>query len=166
VNVLIGLLLTAAAAAATPAATSPAAPLERTAPVTAVEKVAVFLQTDARDDVGAAYVARLRQVLETSSSYRPVTNPASARFVVGIVTMDPNEAEAGSAAGHATVAAVTLQRENAADLNEFVYSWVLVARRDKVNVLATELYAAIDKEIRELEGATILLLDDGASLQE
>ena len=31
-----------------------------------------------------------------------------------------------------------------------VYSWVLIANRDKVNTLATDLFGAIDKEIQEL----------------
>jgi hypothetical protein len=159
VNLLIGLVLTAATAL-----TTPATPVAKTSPAATAAKIPVFLQTDAQDVVGAAYVARLREVLESSSAYRPVLNPAHARFIVGILTMDPNEAEAGLASGHSTVASVTLQRENGEGLNQFVYSWVLVARRDKVDALATELIAAIDKEIQSLEGVpagmTIRFLDE------
>ena len=55
-----------------------------------------------------------------------------------------------SAAAFLTVAAVTLQLENAKGLNAFIYSWVLVANRDKVEAIAADLFAAIDREIREL----------------
>lgn len=154
-NVVIGLLLTAALATATPPV-----PVEKTTAATAVEKIPVFLQTDAGDAIGASYVARFRAALEESRAYRPVMNPAHARFVVGILTMDPNETEVRSGSGQSTVAAVTLQRESATGLNQFVYSWVLAARRDTVDSLATELLAAIDKEIQELEGLTIQMLDD------
>jgi len=158
-NLLIGLVLMAATAL-----TAPAAPVDKPTPAATAQRVPVFLQTDAEDAVGAAYVARLREVLEDSSAYRPVLNPAHARFIVGIVTMDPGEAEAGSAAGFSMVVAVTLQRENAEGLNDFVYSWVLVAKRDKVDTLAAELIAAIDQEIQGLEGVpagmTIRFLDD------
>jgi len=158
VNLVIGLLLAAITATTAPAA------VETAAPKAAVEKIPVFLQTDARDAVGATYVAKLREALAGSRAYRPVTNPASARFVVGIVTMDPNEADSKAGASQSTVAAVTLQRENAPGLNQFVYSWVLVAKRDKVDSLATELLAAIDQEIQGLEGVmTIRFLDEEAS---
>lgn len=158
-NLLIGLVLTAATAL-----TTPAAPVEKTSAAVTVQKIPVYLQTDAQDAVGASYVARLREVLEASSEYRPVSEPARARFIVGIVTMDPNEADPEASAGRATVAAVTLQRENGDGLNQFVYSWVMVAKRDKVDSLATELVAAIDKEIQSLEGIpagmTIRFLDE------
>lgn len=146
-NVVMGLLLTVAAATTT----QPSSVDMRTL-MAAVEKIPVFLHTDARDAVGAAYVARLREALAGSSVYRPVMNPASAQFIVGIVTIDPAEADSGSGAGRSTVAAVTLQRENAAGLNQFLYSWVVVAKRDRVGSLATELLTAIDQEIQRLEG--------------
>ncbi len=124
--------------------------LATTTPAAVVERVPVFLQFNAQDAVGATYVYKLRAALETSTIYRPVTKAADARFVIGIVTMDPNEAELGSGAGNSTVAAVTLQIENTKGLNHFIYSWVLVANRDKVDSLATDLFAAIDREIQEL----------------
>jgi hypothetical protein len=150
VNFVIGLLLLTAAAATN----TPPAQAEKT-PVAAADRIPVFLHTDARDTVGATCVARLREALEESSAYSPVMNPASARFVVSIVTMDPNEAELGSGPGHATVAAVTLQGEHATGLNQFVYSWVLVARQHTVDSLATELFTAIDEQIQRFEGAAI-----------
>jgi hypothetical protein len=149
VNVVIGLL------ALVTITTTPLAPVEKTMPPAAVEKMPMFLHSDAQDAVGATYVARLREALEASGTYRPVMNPADARFVIGIVTMDPNEAALGSGAGRSTVAAVTLQLENANGLNQFIYSWVLVANRDKVDSLATDLFAAIDKEIQELDGSVV-----------
>jgi hypothetical protein len=124
--------------------------LATTTPAVAVAKVPVFLQSNAEDTVGAIYVSKLREALEASAIYRPVTKPADAQYVIGIVTMDPNEAALGSDAGRSTVAAVTLQLENAKGLNYVVYSWVLIANRDKVDSLATDLLAAIDKEIQEL----------------
>jgi hypothetical protein len=148
VNVVIGLLVLIAIT------TTPVAPVEKTTPPAAVEKMPVFLHSDAQDAVGATYVARLREALEASGTYRPVMNPANARFVIGIVTMDPNEAALGSGAGRSTVAAVTLQLENANGLNQFIYSWVLVANRDKVDSLVTDLFAAIDKEIQEFGRST------------
>ena len=158
VNLVIGLLLAAITATTAPVAA------ETAAPKAAAEKIPVFLQTDARDAVGAAYVAKLREALAGSSAYRSVATPSSARFVVGIVTMDPNEADSSAGVSQSTVAAVTLQRENAPGLNQFVYSWVLVAKRDKVDSLATELLSAIDQEIHGLEGVmTIRFLDEEAS---
>lgn len=140
---LIGLLMSAVAATTTvPAPTTGKTPAPET------ERIAVYLQTDAQDAVGADYVERLRQSLDDSSTYRRVTQPASARFVVGIQTMDPNEAvDAGR--GEATVAAVTLRQETGEGISEFVYSWVLVARRDKVDALAAALLDALDQEIRQ-----------------
>ena len=149
---VIGLLMAAVAATTT----LPAAG-EKTLPRAAVERIPVFLQTDTRDLIGATYVTRLREAFDESSAYRPVRNPAMARFIVGVLTMDPNEADVESGTGLSTVAAVTLQREGGTGLNQFVYSWVLVARLNTVNSLVTELVSAIDKEIRELEGSTILV---------
>ena len=134
----------------TAVATTPAAPAERLPPAP-VERTPIFLHSDARDIVGATYVDRLRRALAGSSAYRPVMHPVSAQFVVGIVTMDPAGADAGSAAGRSTAAAVTLQREQPTGRNQFVYSWVLVARPDTVDSLAAELLTAIDQQIQELE---------------
>jgi hypothetical protein len=78
-------------------------------------------------------------------------HPASAQFVVGIVTMDPNDSAAGAGARRATVAAVTLQREQPTGRNQFIYSWVLVARPDTIDSLATELLTAIGQQIQKLE---------------
>lgn len=113
-------------------------------------KVPIFLQSSAEDQVGAMYVSKLGDALESSATYRRVAVPSDARFVIAIVTMDPNEAELGSGAGTSTVAAVTLQLENTKGLNYIVYSWVLVANRAKVDSLATDLFAAIDKEIQDI----------------
>ena len=55
------------------------------------------------------YVNKLREALESSSGYRRAVTVTDAKFVIAIVTMDPNEAELGSGAGNSTVAAVTLQ---------------------------------------------------------
>jgi hypothetical protein len=149
-SLLLGLLFSVVAT------TTPTTPIDKTAP--APERVPVFLQTDARDAVGADYVVQLRRALETSAGYQPVTTPSTARFTVGIVTMDPNEAvDAGR--GQATVAAVTLRHEDGAGRNEFVYSWVLVARQNNVAMLATELLAAIDREIQSLEQSPVIVFD-------
>jgi hypothetical protein len=120
-------------------------------PAAVVEKVPVFLQFSADDKVGAAYVDKLRDALESSSGYRSVSSPSDAQFVIAIVTMDPTEADLGSGAGQSTVASVTLQVENTKGLNYMVYSWVLVANREKIDSLATGLFSAIDKEIRDLK---------------
>ncbi len=113
-------------------------------------KVPVFVQSSAEDSVGAMYVDKLRAAVEGSNGYMRVASASDAAFVISIVTMDPNEAELGPAAGSSTVAAVTLQLENAKGLNYIVYSWVLVANRNKVETLATDLFSAIDKEIKAL----------------
>lgn len=141
-------------AVSTTAASKPVA-----ADAAAAEKTPIYLQVDARDAIGAVYVARLREAFDRSRAFQPVTTPERARFVVGILTMDPNEAESGTATGQATVAAVTLQRENASGLNQFVYSWVLVARHDKVDALASELVAAIDREIQDLDRPVIRFVE-------
>jgi hypothetical protein len=129
--------------------TTPAAPAERM-PMAPVDRTPVFLHTNARDVVGATYVDRLREALAGSSAYRAVMHPVSAQFVVGIVTMDPSGAETGAGAGRSTVAAVTLQRQQPTGHNQFIYSWVLMARPDTVDSLAAELLTAIDQQIREL----------------
>ena len=154
-SLLIGFLMSVVAATATPATS-----IDKTTPA-AVARVPVFLQSDARDIVGADYVVQLRRALEASAAYQPAATPSSARYTVGIVTMDPNEAvDAGR--GQATVAAVTLRQEDGAGRNEFVYSWVLVARHNNVGTLATELLAAIDREIRSLDQLPVVVFD-GAS---
>jgi hypothetical protein len=155
VNVLIGLLL-----AAVTATNNPPASVEKVAPAAAVEKIPVFLQTDAQDEVGIAYVTKLRQALEGSTTYQSLQHPAGARFVVGILTMDPNEANVEASTGLATVAAVTLQRDNGTGMNQFVYSWVLVARKNTVDSLAADLLTAIDKEIQDFEKPVIRFLDE------
>lgn len=142
---------------------TPPVRIDSAKPQTAVEKMPIFLQTNAPDAVGATYVARLREALEKSPSYRTALTSADAQFVVGIVTMDPNEAEPASGIGRSTVAAVTLYRENTTGHNQFVYSWVLVARRDKVDRLVSELIAAIDKEIQGIEGPPVRVLDNAPS---
>ncbi len=124
--------------------------LATTTPPREVPKVAVFVQASAEDNVGAMYVDKLRATVEASAGYTRVASASDAAFVISIVTMDPNEAELVPAAGNSTVAAVTLQLENAKGLNYIVYSWVLVANRSKVDALATDLFFAIDKEIKAL----------------
>jgi hypothetical protein len=138
-SALIGLLI--ALATVTPA---------RSAAVV-VERVPVYVQFSADDVVGAQYVQKLRDALEASTTYRSVAKASDAQFVIGIVTMDPIEAELGAGASQSTVASVTLQLENREGLNYMIYSWVLVANREKVDSLATGLFAAIDKEIKDLK---------------
>jgi hypothetical protein len=128
-----------------------------TTPPHAAAKVPVFLQASAEDEVGAMYVNKLREALESSSGYRRTLTVTDAKFVIAIVTMDPNEAELGSGAGNSTVAAVTLQLQNSAGLNYIVYSWVLVANRGKVDSLATDLFGAIDTQIQELTSPRFVL---------
>ena len=136
-SAVIGLLL--ALATTTPAR-----------PSVTVQRAPIFVQSNAIDPVGTAFVLKLREALGASTAYRPVQNPADAQYVIGIVTMDPDDAAVGSGAGHSTVASVTLQLENTKGLNHFIYSWVLVANHDKVDTLASELVAAIDREIQDL----------------
>lgn len=136
-SAVIGLLL--ALATTTPAR-----------PSVTVQRAPIFVQSNAIDPVGTALVLKLREALETSTIYRSVTKPTDAQYVIGIVTMDPDDAAVGAGAGQSTVASVTLQLENTKGLNHFIYSWVLVANRDKVNALGPDLFAAIDREIQDL----------------
>ncbi len=136
-SAVIGLLL--ALATTTPAR-----------PSVTVHKAPVFVQSNAVDPVGQAFIRKLREALDTSAIYRPVTNAADAQYVIGIVTMDPDDAAVGAGTGQSTVASVTLQLENTKGLNHFIYSWVLVANQNKVDALATDLFAAIDREIQDL----------------
>jgi hypothetical protein len=119
-------------------------------PSVTVHKAPVFVQVNAVDPVGQAFIRKLREALDTSAIYRPVTNAADAQYVIGIVTMDPDDAAVGAGIGQSTVASVTLQLENTKGLNHFIYSWVLVANQNKVDALATDLFAAIDREIQDL----------------
>lgn len=143
-NILIGLLLAAA--------TTAPAPVDTARLTASRERIPVFLQTNAPDPIGALYVATLRAALERSSTYRPAADPAGARFLVGIVTMDPHEATLVADAGRSTIAAVTLQSGNVPGRNQFVYSWVLVAKGNEVDTRVTALVTAIDTQIQELEG--------------
>jgi hypothetical protein len=138
VSAVIGLLI--ALATTTPART----------PIATVQRAPIFVQFNALDPVGKALVRKLREALDTSTVYRPVASPSDAQYVIGIVTMDPDDAAVGSGMGVSTVASVTLQLENTKGLNHFIYSWVLVANEDKVNTLATDLFGAIDREIQDL----------------
>jgi len=137
VSAVIGLLL--ALATTTPAK-----------PSVTVHRAPVFVQFNAVDPVGQAFIRKLREALDTSAIYRPVTNAADAQYVIGIVTMDPDDAAVGAGIGQSTVASVTLQLENTKGLNHFIYSWVLVANQNKIDALATDLFAAIDREIQDL----------------
>jgi hypothetical protein len=158
VNLVFGLLLSALVATTTPA--SPAAKKD----ARPAERVPIFLQTDAHDPVGLEYIQQMRETLQESLYYRPVGDPESAKFVVGILTMDPNEAErAPNTLMPSTVASVTLRRENGKGPAEFVYSWVLVAKRDNVQSLATELLTAIDHEIQDFAAPKIQFVDEAAS---
>jgi len=139
VSAVIGLLMALALTTTTPAK-----------PSVAVQRLPIFVQSNAVDPVGTEFVRKLRVALDASTIYRPVKNPADAQYVIGIVTMDPDDAAVGSGAGTATVASVTLQLENTKGLNHFIYSWVLVANEDKVETLAVQLFAAIDREIQDL----------------
>jgi hypothetical protein len=139
-SAVIGLLIVLAT-------TTPARPSATAVPV---RRAPVFVQSNAVDPVGIELVRRLREALDTSPVYKPVANPPDAQYVLGIITMDPDDAAVGSGAGRATVASVTLQLENTKGLNHFIYSWVLVANQDKVDTLAAELFAAIDREIQDL----------------
>lgn len=154
-NLVIGLVLAIISATSVPRVERPAA---------AMEKIPVFVQSEVHDQIGALYVAKFRDAIAQSNAYRPVTDPATARFVVGVLTMDPNEAES-TTGSLSTVAAVTLQRENSPGLNQLVYSWVMVAKRDKLDSLVTELVAAIDREIKDLEPKPVVLMDDPSSLK-
>lgn len=124
--------------------------LATTTPPRPAAKVPVYLHFSAEDTVGVMWVDKLCETIETSGGYKRVMTANDAQFVIGVVTMDPNEADLGPGAGHSTVAAVTLQVENTKGLNYIVHSWVLIANRDKVDSLASELFTEIDKEIREL----------------
>jgi hypothetical protein len=137
VSAVIGLLL--ALATTTPAK-----------PSVTVHRAPIFVQFNAVDPVGKAFVRKLRDALDTSTIYRPVMIATDAQYVVGIVTMDPDDAAVGSGAGQSTVASVTLQLQNTKGLNHFIYSWVLVANHDKIDTLAGDLFAAIDREIQDL----------------
>jgi hypothetical protein len=154
VNAALGLLL----AVLTSTIPSPGNNVDA-APNTIREKLPIFVQADTTDAIGAAYVARLRDALRGSPAYRDAAGPSDARFIVGIITMDPNEAEP-TGRGRSTVAAITLRRDGSAGSSEFIYSWVLVAKRDTVDSLVAELFAAIDREIQDLENVPLVLWDD------
>jgi hypothetical protein len=124
-------------------------------PTVTVPRAPVFVQFNAVDPVGKALVGKLRGELDTSTIYRPVANATDAQYVIGIVTMDPDDAAVGSGAGRSTVASVTLQLENTNGLNHFIYSWVLVANLEKVDGLAVDLFAAIDREIQDLNAQVL-----------
>lgn len=145
-NLLMSLFLAVVTATTVP----PAAP-EKTTPLPAPERHAVYVQSEVHDAIGALYVLKLQEELARSSSFKPVTDPATARFVVGIVTMDPNEAEPESGVGRSTAAAITLQIRSETGLNPLLHSWVLVANRDRVDLLVAELVTAIYLEIKDVE---------------
>jgi hypothetical protein len=121
-----------------------------TTPPRPAAKVPVYLHVSAEDTVGSIYVDKLCEALETSGDYKRVSTANDAQFVIGIVTMDPDEADLGSGPGHSTVASVTLQLENTKGLNYIIHSWVLMRIATRSARSQPDPFAAIDKEIKSL----------------
>jgi hypothetical protein len=155
VNVVLGLLLSATLAIAPPASSS----ARRTS--RPAERAPIFLQIDSHDAVGLEYVERMRTALDESLFYRPVFDPERANFVVGILTMDPNGIDKDpTTTGPATVASITLRRAHGKGPAEFVYSWVLVAKRSTLDSLVDEALSAIDRQIQDFEAPALMFVDE------
>jgi hypothetical protein len=115
-------------------------------PSVTVHKAPVFVQFNAVDPVGQAFIRKLREALDTSAIYRPVTNAADAQYVIGIVTMDPDDAAVGAGIGQSTVASVTLQLENTKGQNLHLPG----SRGTEHGRRARHRLFAVDREIQDL----------------
>jgi hypothetical protein len=113
----------------------------------AEKKIPIFLNTDSKDTVGTTFIYNLREQLKASQSYDVVLRQQDAVFVIGVVTMDDSGRSTSDATSTAT--SVVLLINNADGYDYLLNQWVMSIGRDRTSAMATDLIAAIDKDVQE-----------------
>jgi len=113
----------------------------------AEKKIPIFLNTDSNDGVGTLFISNLREQLKASQSYDVVLLEQDAVFVIGVVTMDDGGRSTSDPTS--TVTSVVLLINNADGYDYLLNQWVMSIGRDRTSATATDLIAAIDKDVQE-----------------
>ena len=119
----------------------------------AEKKIPIFLNTDSKDSVGTTFIYNLREQLKASQSYDVVLRQQDAVFVIGVVTMDDSGRSTSDATSTAT--SVVLSINNADGYDYLLNQWVMSIGRDRTSAMATDLIAAIDKDVQEALRAAV-----------
>src|ERR1700730_3531294 len=107
-------------------------------PAQAADRTPVCIISTTEDTVGTTFVYLLKEQLLASQGYTVVPACTEAWFVIDILTMAPD----GANAAVQTVSAISLLVENTKGLNYFVTEWVAIMGRDKLASQATMLIAS------------------------
>ena len=113
----------------------------------AEKKIPIFLNTDSKDTVGTTFIYHLREQLKASQGYDVVLRQQDAVFVVGVVTIDDSGRSATDPTS--TVTSVVLSINNADGYDYLLNQWVMSIGRDRTSAMATDMIAAIDKDVQE-----------------
>jgi len=124
----------------------------------AEKKIPIFLNTDSKDTVGTTFIYNLREQLKASQSYDVVLRQEDAVFVIGVVTMDDSGRSTSDATS--TVTSVVLSINNADGYDYLVNQWVMSIGRDRISAMATDLIAAIDKDVQEAVRAAVEITNE------
>ena len=119
----------------------------------AEKKIPIFLNTDSKDTVGTNFIYTLREQLKASQSYDVVLRQQDAVFVIGVVTIDDSGRSASDPMS--TVTSVVLSINNTDGYDYLLNQWVMSIGRDRTSAMATDLIAAIDKDVQEAVRAAV-----------
>ena len=119
----------------------------------AEKKIPIFLNTDSKDTVGTNFIYSLREQLKASQSYDVVLRQQDAVFVIGVVTIDDSGRSASDPMS--TVTSVVLSINNTDGYDYLLNQWVMSIGRDRTSAMATDLIAAIDKDVQEAVRAAV-----------
>jgi hypothetical protein len=118
------------------------------APALAADKTKICLNATTKDTVGTTLAFTLKEQLLASQSYDLQIKCTDAVFVVNLTTIENDGGSTTS--GLSTAAALTLAIENVKGFDYLVMQWVLTSGRDRVGNSATNMIAAIDKQIQDI----------------
>ena len=119
----------------------------------AEKKIPIFLNTDSKDTVGTNFIYTLREQLKASQSYDVVLRQQDAVFVIGVVTIDDSGRSASDPMS--TVTSVVLSINNTDGYDYLLNQWVMSIGRDRTSAMATDLIAAIGKDVQEAVRAAV-----------
>jgi hypothetical protein len=126
----------------------------------AEKKIPIFLNTDSKDTVGTNFIYSLREQLKASRSYDVVLRQQDAVFVIGVVTIDDSGRSASDPMS--TVTSVVLSINNTDGYDYLLNQWVMSIGRDRTSAMATDLIAAIDKDVQEAVRAAVEVTNEPA----
>jgi hypothetical protein len=118
------------------------------------KKIPIYLQLTTNDTVGTTFGYTLREQLKASQSYEVVLRQADALFVIGVVSMGSSESGRASDPTD-TVTSIVLLVNNADGYDYFLDQWVMRIGRERTAVMATDIIAAIDKDVQEVVRAAL-----------